>query len=287
MNVEKGWTKGIFLLLLPALAFMFLVFIFPFIYGIYLSLTTVKGAFTFDNYIKFFSDQYEFKTIWTTLKISLPVTILSTVIAIPLAYYMRRGIKYEKLVTFFLILPTTLGMVLVAQGMLDYLGPRGWFNQFLMLTGIVKEPLKLTHNATGVMISLFLQNFPFGFLLLLGYISGIDNNLEKASIMLGARKSQTFWRIMFPLMAPGVSIVFCLNFATSFSVFSSAVMVGAPTGSTRVMAYAAYQWAYEKYNQNFGSTVCIVMIVIQAIVVAAVLLLRKKMYKGASMVGKG
>ncbi|MGI6669952.1 MAG: ABC transporter permease [Acetivibrionales bacterium] len=288
MSETRRWSKEIFFLLLPALTFVLLVFIFPFFYGLYLSLT-VKGAqeLTLENYVKFFTDPFERQTIWTTLKISMPVAVLSTILAIPLAYYMRRGLKHEKLVTFFLILPTTLGMVLVAEGMLTFFGPNGWFNQLLVAAGVVKEPLQLTHNYTGVFISLFIQNFPMGFLLLLGYVSGINPTLEKAATTLGANKRQIFWRVMFPLMTPGISIAFCINFTASFSVFSSAIMVGAPSGPTRSLAYAAYNWSYERYNQNFGSTITIVMVAIQLLIIGIVFAWRQKMYRGTSMVGKG
>jgi putative spermidine/putrescine transport system permease protein len=285
---RKRRRRGdILLLLLPALAFVVLVFIFPFIYGLVLSFTRKDGGITLANYVKFFTDPWELRTIWVTLKIAMPVTLVSTALAIPMAYHMRHGLRREKLVTFFLIMPTTLGMVLVAEGMLTFLGPNGWFNQLLVATGTVKEPLQLTHNYTGVVTSLFLQNFPMGFLLLLGYISGISPDLEKASRMLGATRTQTFWRVLFPLMAPGVAIAFCINFTASFSVFPSAIMLGAPSGPTRVMAYAAYQWSYEKFNQNFGSTISIVMVVVQLIIVGAVLAWRQSLYRGASVVGKG
>jgi putative spermidine/putrescine transport system permease protein len=287
LSIGERRNQDVVLLLVPALAFVLLVFIFPFLYGLYLSLTLKDGSFTLKHFIKFFTDAWELRTIWITLGISMPVTLGSTALAIPLAYYMRHGLKYEKLVTFFLIMPTTLGMVLVAEGMITYLGPNGWFNRLLVAIGVTKEPLQLTHNYIGVVTSLFLQNFPMGFLLLLGYISGINPDLETAARMLGANRTQIFWKILFPLMAPGVAIAFCINFTASFSVFPSAIMLGAPSGPTRVMAFAAYQWSYEKYNENFGSMISIVMVIVQLIIVAIVLAWRQRLYRGASMIGKG
>jgi putative spermidine/putrescine transport system permease protein len=287
MKCLKKFNRSVMVLLLPSLAFMLLLFVYPFIYGLYLSITTKTGEFTFKNYITFFTSNWEVRTIWVTLLISLPVTILCVSLAVPLAYYMRRGIKTEKLITFFLIIPVTLGTVLISEGMLSFLGPRGWVNQFLLLLGIVKEPVQFTHNFVGVIISLFIQGFPFAFLMLLGYTSGISPELEKAAQMLGASKWLTFRKIMFPLMAPGIAIAFCLNFVMSFSVFPSAVLLGQPSGPTRVIAYAAFQWAYEKYDQNMGSTICMIMAVIEVLIIALVLTWRQKIYKGASIVGKG
>jgi putative spermidine/putrescine transport system permease protein len=200
---------------------------------------------------------------------------------------MRTGLKHEKLVTFFLIVPITLGTVLIAQGMRTFYGNKGWFNQFLMMLGVISEPLKLIPRNPGVILSLFIQGFPFAFLMLLGYTSGINPDLEKASMVLGASKWQTFWRIMFPLMAPGIAIAFCLNFVMSFSLFPSAVMLGQPAGETRVIAYAAWQWTYEKFDKNMGSAICVIMAVIEVAIISIVLTWRQRMYKGASIVGKG
>lgn len=287
MQSENKWDKSILIFLFPALLFIVLLFIYPFAYGVFLSFTTVEGALTLGNYIKFFTDMWEFRTIWVTFKIALPATIVNVALAVPFAYYMRKGLKHERLLTFFLIIPITLGTVLISQGMLTFMGPNGWINQFLLFIGLISEPLRLTHNTLGVEISLVLQGFPFAFLMLLGYTSGINPDLEKAAQMLGASKTQTFWKIMFPLMVPGIAIAFCLNFVSAFSVYPSAILLGAPSGPTRVISIAAFQWAFEKFDYNMGSTISIIMAVIELSVISAVLTWRKRIYKGASIVGKG
>jgi putative spermidine/putrescine transport system permease protein len=200
---------------------------------------------------------------------------------------MRRGLRGERIITFFLIVPITLGTVLVSEGMLSFMGPNGWLNQLLLALGIAKAPVRFTHNYLGVAISLGLQGFPYAFLMLLGYVSGISPDLEKAAQMLGASKFQTFWKVLFPLMVPGIAISFCLNFVMAFSVFPSAVLLGQPSGPTRVISIAAYQWAFEKFNFNAASAISMVMAFIELAVITVVLVWRSRMYKGASIVGKG
>ena len=287
MAKEKRWDLKLVLLLLPVILFISLLFIYPFFYGLFLSFTKGDGSFILENYRRFFTDYWELRTIGVTLKLAIPATIINVLLAIPFAYYMRRGLKGEKLVTFFLILPITLGTVLISEGMLTYMGPKGWLNQFLMVIGLIEEPFQFTHNYLGVLISLVLQGFPFAFLLLLGYVSGINPDLEKAAQMLGASKTQTFWEILFPLMVPGVAIAFCLNFVMNFTVYPSAVLLGQPSGPTRVISIAAYQWAFEKFNFNMGSTISIIMALIELFVIILVFVWRQRIYKGASMVGKG
>ncbi len=284
----KGASRpGALPLLLPALLFIVLLFLYPFAYGLYLSLTTAKGAPTLDNYFRFFGDARDLRTVFVTLQIAVPITLINVGLAVPFAYFMRRGMRGEKLITFLLIVPITLGTVLVSEGMLTFMGPTGWLNQLLMFLHIVKEPFRFTHNVLGVVISLGLQGFPYAFLMLLGYVSGINPDLEKASQMLGANKWQTFRKILFPLMVPGIAISFCLNFVMAFSVFPSAVLLGQPSGPTRVISIAAYQWAFEKFNFNAASAISMVMAAIELLVISFVLAWRSRMYKGASMVGKG
>jgi putative spermidine/putrescine transport system permease protein len=244
-----------------------------------------EGPLTLDNYVQFFSDTRQLSTIWTTFQVSLPVTMLTIAVSLPLAYFMRRGIKFEKMITIILILPITLGTVMVAQAMLNYFGPKGWFNLVLRGLGLIQQPIRLTHNWAGVEIALFMHGFPFVFLMILGYMSGISPDLERASRMLGAKPWQTFWRVIFPLTLPGAAIAFCLNFVANFSVFPSAMLVGEPNVATRVMSIAAYQTAFEQYNQPMGTAIALVMGVVELIVVGAVLWLRNRMARGATLGG--
>lgn len=111
--------------------------------------------------------------------------------------------------------------------------------------------------------------------------------MEKASQMLGANKFQTFMKILFPLTVPGIAIAFCLNFVMAFSTFPSAVLLGEPSGPTRVISIAAYQWAFEKFNFSMGSAISLTMAVIELLIIMIVLLWRQRIYRGASIVGKG
>lgn len=283
--MDNKWNRSLWLILLPALLFIVLLFIYPFFNGVYLSFTNADGQFTLENYMKFFSDPWDFQTIWITLGIAIPATLINVFLSIPFAYYMRHGIKGEKMITFFLIVPVTLGSVLIAEGMLTFMGPNGWLNHLLISLGLVKSAVRFTHNYWGVLISLVLSGFPFAFLMLLGYISGINPNLEKAAEMLGASKWQTFQKIIFPLLVPGIAIAFCLNFVMAFSVYPTAVLLGEPSGPTRVISIAAYQWAFEKFDFNMGSAVSMVMAAIELLVIIVVITWRQKLNRSASMTG--
>jgi putative spermidine/putrescine transport system permease protein len=276
---------GVTLLVLPSALFVILVFIYPFLYGLVLSFTPMEGDML-ANYRKFFSDPYLYNTIAATLRLALPVSVLSLVFAVPVALRVRLMAR-QRLLTTILVLPVTLGTVLVAEGLLNYLGPQGWFSRSLMLIGLISAPLKLTNNYWGVFASLVITVFPFTFLLTLSYITGIDPALEKAAATHGASSWQRFRHVMLPLLVPGLAIAFCLTFVQAFAVFPSAVLLGAPSGPTRVISIAAAQAAFEQYDFSMASAIAMIMAAVQLLIVVIVLMLRNLFYRGSTSGGKG
>jgi putative spermidine/putrescine transport system permease protein len=276
---------GLTLLVLPAVIFLLALFIYPFFYGLFLSFNPKTGG-ALANYQRFFSDSFLYGTIATTLWLAMPVTIVTLLLAIPIAFRVRL-MKNQRLLTTILVIPITLGTVLVAEGLLNYLGPQGWFNRTLMTLGIISSPVKLLHNYWGVMLSLVITGFPFTFLLTLSYLTGVDPALEQAGATLGAGPWQRFKHILFPLLLPGLAITFCLSFVQAFSVFPSAVLLGAPAGPTRVISIAAYQAAFEEYDYSMASAVAMIMGMVQLAIVVAVLGLRGMLYRGPAGGGKG
>ncbi|TQM09145.1 ABC transporter permease [Pseudonocardia kunmingensis] len=280
---ERGVDRQL-LLLAPAVLFVALLFLYPFFYGLQLSFAPEEGG-PLASYAAFFTDPYQRNTIWITLGLSLPAALLNVLASVPIAYRMRGNFRGKRLLTIVLVVPITLGTVLTAQGLLNFLGPAGWFNKILMSVGMA-EPVQLTGNYWGVFFSLVITGFPFAFLLILSYLSGIDPTLERAAATLGADWRQRFRHITLPLLAPGLATTFCLAFVLAFSVFPSAVLVGNPAGETRVLALAAYQAAYEQYDYSLASAIAMVMGVVELLVIAVVLLWRSRLYTGSTG-GKG
>ncbi len=281
---ERG-LDGVTLLVLPGVLFVLALFIYPFLYGLFLSFTPKQGGM-FANYITFFSDPFLYDTIGTTLLMAVPVTILNVLISIPVALRVRL-MRHQRLLTTILVIPITLGTVLVAEGLLTYLGPRGWLNRTLLEFGLSDGPVRLVHNYWGVMLSLIITGFPFTFLLTLSYVTGIDPSLEQAGAMLGARARTRFTRILLPLLLPGLTITLALAFVQAFSVFPSAILLGAPAGPTRVISIAAYTAAFEQFDYSLASAIAMIMAAIQVLIVVLLLGLRGLFFRGPVSTGKG
>ena len=62
---------------------------------------------------------------------------------------MRDKSRYQRWVTTILVVPITLGTVLIAEGMLTYFGPKGWLSQFLQFIASVRRRRSASRTTTG------------------------------------------------------------------------------------------------------------------------------------------
>jgi len=270
-------------LALPASAFMAVLFFYPAAYGIWLSFHPLPGGGGFlGNYAAFFTQPYLRTTILNTFRIALPAAVINVVLAVPVSLVMRSRGRGQKSLNTFLVVPITLGTVLVARGLYVYLGNRGWLNRALVALGVIDEPIQIIYTNAAVVIALIITGFPFAYLLTSSYLGGINPSLEAAAGTLGASPWRRFTNVTFPLLAPGLAITFCLTFVLAFSVFPSAQMLGNASGDAHVLAIAAANAAFQDYNYPMASTISVITAVIELIVVAAVLGLRTRLYSGST-----
>jgi len=285
VRLKQRGLDGVTLLVLPGVLVVLALFVYPFLYGLFLSFAPKEGGWL-ANYAAFFADPFLYDTIFTTLLIAVPATLVNVLLSIPVALRVRLMYR-QRLLTTILVIPITLGTVLVAEGLLTYLGPRGWLNRVLIGIGLTDQPILLIHNYWGVFLSLVITGFPFTFLLTLSYVTGIDPSLEQAGAMLGARARERFRRVLLPLLVPGLTITLALSFVQAFSVFPSAVLLGAPSGPTRVISIAAYQAAFEAYDYSMASAIAMIMAGVQVVIVIALLASRGLAFRGPASSGKG
>jgi len=288
---ERGIDARLWMLV-PAVVFAVALFIYPFAYGFGLTVQPLPGTVeqfgggVFANYIAFFQDPFVFDTVWITMRLALPAALFNVVVSIPIAFKLRGRFRGKRTLQTLLVLPITLGTVLTAQGLLIFAGRQGWLNRFLLDAGLIQEPLQLVNNYLGVFFSLVISGFPFAYLLISSYLSGIDPSIEAAAKTLGAGWAQRFRRVTLPLLAPGLATTFILTFVLAFSVFPSARLVGDASDETRVLALMAYRAFAEQLDYSMASTIAILMGGVELLVVAVVFLGRSFLYRGSTG-GKG
>ena len=191
-----------------------------------------------------------------------------------------REVPWQRATTI-LVVPITLGTVLIAEGMLTYLGPKGWLNRSCcMITASLRRADPAHPQLLGRAVLARHLRVPVR-------VPADPVVRHRHRPGAGARGGDARRGLVaavpahhLPLLAPGLAITFCLTFVQAFSVFPSAVLVGAPAGPTRVISIAAYEAAFEQYDYSLASAIAMIMGVVQLIVVVARARCAAPLYRG-------
>jgi ABC-type spermidine/putrescine transport system permease subunit I len=192
-----------FLLLVPALIALLLLFVYP-ISSIFLR-SLFSPDFTLEHYAYFFKTPLYGKVLWITFQISIMSTLSALMVGYPIAYVLRRarpGIRNF----FFMAITLSFMISLLVRNYswIIVLQRNGVLNMVFSYLGLIDQPLKLLHNKFAVMVGMTHIFVPYIVFPIYSVMTGVDLNLEKAAQNLGAGRWQTFWRISFPLSLPGI-----------------------------------------------------------------------------------
>nr|WP_213585011.1 ABC transporter permease [Paenibacillus sp. J2TS4] len=247
------------LLLAPAMIILLGVFIIPMIYIFLLSFQDEEQQFTIANYLLFVQDPYYLQIMWRTIKVSLLTVISCLVLAYPVALFMSKASgKVRGFVTFLIISPHLISVVIRNFGWVVILGDKGWINNTLIKLGIIQEPLRLLYNELGVIIGLTDAFIVYMVLAIATSLYSVDPSLHKAAGILGASRFTTFLTITLPLSLPGIVAGTTLVFSLSMSAFVTPALMGGT--SVKVMPVITYEKIMATLNWPLGAALAFLLL---------------------------
>ena len=189
-------------------------------------------TFSLKNYLDFFQKPIYTKILFKSIRMSSMVTIVTVLLAYPMAYYIAFRVKHNKLIWLILItVPFWTSYLLRVFAWKIMLGYNGVINSGLKTLGILSEPLEfLLYNPTAVVITLAHAWAAFAILPIYVSLEKIDRSLLEASRDLGENTFMTFMRVTLPLSLPGVIAASLLVFIPTVGDYVTPSLVGGPRG---------------------------------------------------------
>ena len=177
------------------------------------SMFKFESGFHFENYIR----------AWNTQKVSvyfmnsLMYTVVSCtsiiLIASPAAYVLSR-FKFRGNLSIQSLLASALGIPAI---------------MIVMPLFSLVSRLRLTNNRWLLIFLYISMNVPFTTFFLLAFFKSLSTTYEEAAYIDGCSPMGTFWRIMFPLVQPGIITVTVFNFITIWNeYFMSMIFANKP-----------------------------------------------------------
>ena len=241
--IKKYWP----IFILPKFAAFLIGFVWPFIWGIYLSFckyTTVKKVdfIGFSNYIKVFADPSFSNAFWRTVLFAFTSSILINVLAFAVALILTKGIKGTNIFRTVFFLPNLIGGIVLGYIWQTIL------NGILIKWGQPLLSLSARNGFIGMLILLSWQQI--GYMMII-YIAGLNNvspELIEAAQIDGANSRQTLFRIKIPMIMPSITICTFLTLTNGFKMFDQNLSLtgGEPAKASQLLALNIYETYYAR-----------------------------------------
>lgn len=266
--MEKNIKKFFPVFVLPTFISFAVVFLIPFVLGIYLSFTeftTVDNAqwVGLDNYIKAFTLDENFKNaLFFTIKFTIVSVVTINFISFFLALLLTKSIKGTNFFRTVFFMPNLIGGIVL-----------GYIWNLLINAVLGAFGLDITYDARfGFWGLVFLLNWQLIGYMMVIYIAGLQNvpkELNEAAMIDGASSLSVLRNITIPMVMPAVTICLFLTLTNSFKLFDQnlALTGGAPARETSMLALDIYNTFYGRIGwQGVGQAKAVVFFLIVAII---------------------
>lgn len=266
------------LFLAPGLGYIGVLFVFPLLYSLYVSLTQwnllrpdlgVRWVGV-ANFVSLLRDPFTWQTVARTAYFVFGSVALELVLGMILALALNRefpgvGVIRSIILIPFIIAPVVVGFTWRFLLNNDF-GPLPHLFSALHLNFLVNPPL--LSNASLVIPMLIVidawQYMPFVTLVLLAGLKALPSEPYEAALVDGASPVQQFFRITLPLLRPALLVAVIIRTMTALRVFDTVFVMtgGGPGSASEVLSFYGYRMAFQSYQMGMSAAIGILTLLI-------------------------
>lgn len=223
------------LVLIPFSVYVLIFIVAPILLILLYSFQDSSGAFTLDNYLRFFdfSDPVYLKVLWRSIKLAVVSTIICLILGYPMAYILSKlPPRIRGSIAFLFVLPMWMNFLLRTYSWMSLLERTGLINSLIgWLNGILPAAIQIPaldimYTQGAVVLGNVYNFLPFMILPIYTVLIKIDNSLIEAAQDLGASRGRVFRKIIFPLSLSGVVSGISMTFMPAVTTFVISRLLG-------------------------------------------------------------
>jgi len=266
-------------LFLPTVVLLGLFIAYPFVMGVWLSLTNTSvgniGVFVgLQNFLKAWNDSIFRTAFWNTCFYTFWATIFKLTLGMWLALLLNRHFRGKRIVRASMLLPFIVPTVLSTFAWRWMFDPTfSVLNWLLFHAGFITTKLPFLSDGTYGMWCAIVVNtwrgMPFFAITLLAGLQTISTDLQEQASLDGANGWQRFWHVTWPLLKPVTLVVVVFSVIQTFSDFQLIYVLtgGGPANATHLLATYAYQIGVATGLLGEGAAISLFMLPVLFIVV--------------------
>ncbi|MCK1656435.1 ABC transporter permease [Bradyrhizobium sp. 151] len=257
--IEKGWYYLHRFICAAVLLFLVapIVVILPLSFNSVAFFTYPMAGFSFQWYEQFFLTELWQGALLNSIFVATSVTVLSTALGTLAAIgLIRLSTRWRTLAMNILVMPMIVPIVITAVAVYFFYAAIGLLNGF---AGLV-----LVHTTLAT---------PFVVIAVSATLTGFDVSLGRAAAGLGASPIAVFFKIIFPLILPGMGTGALFAFLTSFDEVVVALFIAGP--EQRTLPMVMYSGIREQYNPTMIAAAAVLVLFTVAMLTSVELLRRR------------
>jgi len=276
-KLKRRQTRLAWLLLLPSLAVVALVALYPLGKTVYQSFTDQEFLaleptkwIGLQNYQDLWHDTFFRDSIWLTIKFTLITVSVEFALGLAIALVVNSSFKGRGLMRAIMLVPWAIPTVVAAQmwkWMLDE--TFGVVNDLGVRLHVISHSQAwiVVHPLASVSAVDIWKTTPFVALLLLAGLQVIPQDLYEAAEVDGASVLQQFWRITLPLLKPAILVTLIFRTLDALRVFDVFYVFFGNSPNTQTMAIYAQSTIVGDGHVGYGAAVSVAIFLIIAIFV--------------------
>jgi len=210
---------GLAVFMTPAALWLLLLIVLPHVDMFLLSIRSkaAQGALGLANYTKFFAEPIYWNTFARTATYSVLATLLTLLIAFPVAYFIAKVApgRAKSILFLLCLLPFWVSELVRTYGWMILLRESGILSGLLVWTGLAAKPVEMLYNDVAIMIGLIYTSMLFMVVPLVTVLDSLDDSLIEAAYDLGGTAPSILREIVIPHAMPGIAagciVVFMLT----------------------------------------------------------------------------
>jgi len=163
------------------------------------------------------------RLIWRSVWIAGVSTILTLVLALPVAFYISKS-RHKNFLLLLVVVPFWTNSLIRIYAWRVILGNNGVINQFLNRFGL--EPVQFLYNPFAVILVIVYTYLPFAILPLFSSMEKVDESILEAALDLGANKREVFVKVLLPNVKAGLLSAFVFVFIPALGSYAIPDLVG-------------------------------------------------------------
>ncbi|GEK57760.1 glycerol-3-phosphate ABC transporter permease [Marinococcus halophilus] len=287
-KIKSSKTSSLWIMYVPALAFVIIFIVYPFINGLRISFTDWDGFSQtrnfvgFEQYTRMLTDPTTWLVVRNTLLYGVGSTFLQMTVGLLYALLLMQSLKMRAITRTIVYMPVIISPLIMGYiwyFMFAY--SNGALNDVVMLFGLDRINW-LNNPSLNPFLIVLVNTYQFVGISMIVFIAGLQSvskEYYEAARIDGASLFQQFKNITIPLLMPAITINVVLNIIGGLKLFDVIVSLtgGGPGDASQSMSTFMYSLYFDRQDAGYAATQGVLMvIIILVITLASVIYLRRK-----------